>query len=166
MRVYVAETIEEGWQTLIFEGNADKRLKAQIPEILDYITDKTMLDIGKLKSMDQDGIHGWLELVHSMDPDKTIFMCHCPSHFIDKVNLVPQLIDNLQVTSLYLPVNCTSCRGQFEILFDDFDSLNHEQADQYITDKKCPKCSEKKLNPIVDLKIFLGFYASTQKEIK
>ena len=164
MRVYLTETMKDGWQTLIFEGNVDKRLKTQIPEILDFITDQTVLDIGKLKSIDQDGIHAWLELVHSIDVDYTILICHCPSHFIDKVNLIPQLIDNLRVISLYLPLNCTNCRGHFEVLFEDFDSLDPEHVSQFVAQKNCSKCEEKNLEPIVDLKIFLGFYASSQKE--
>ena len=164
MRVYVSKTMEDGWQTLMFEGSADKHLKEQIPEIIDYITDKTILDIGKLKSMDQEGVHGWLELVHSMDPDKNVYVSNCPSHFIDKVNLIPQLMDNLQLMSLYLPVKCTSCRGQFEILFEEFESLEADQVGQFISDKDCSKCKETKLKPIVDLKIFLGFYMNIQKE--
>ncbi len=163
MRVYLAETTEDEWQTLTFEGNADQQLKTQVPEIIDYIIDKTILDIGKVQSMDQDGIHSWLEIIHTMDPEKRVSISNCPSHFIDKVNLIPQLLDNLQLTSLYLPVNCTSCKGQFEILFEDFELLSSEEASEFISKEECSKCNEKNLKPIVDLKIFLGFHTTKKR---
>ena len=159
MRVYLAQPDETEWQTLIFEGNVDNRLSEQIPEILDFMQDHTIFDLDKVKSIDHAGIEVWCELMQSIDPDISLCLVNCPSHFIDKANLIPQLIGKACVLSIYIPVKCSECKKQFEFLYENKDLVStyeEKEVQEFIDQKKCSSCNSPNLKTLIDLKLLVG----------
>lgn len=89
--------------------------------------------------VNSSGVRIWALLLRDIRKDREIFYEECSPPVISQLNMVSSLIEHVQINSVYLGLQCPSCRLQRQDLLM---AGNYPTTPEALTALKLPVCSQ------------------------
>jgi len=94
-------------QIVFLSGSIDENSDLRTIERL--TADRVTIDFGGVSKVNSFGIRMWINVLKNINDGRNIVFENCTSVFIENLNIIPKMREDVEIMSFFLPFYCSAC---------------------------------------------------------